>query len=80
MTDNTAFAATLPELDAELADAERAAQLTRLVNLVSGVDMQSADGRAGVSSILREIEGQYPGSIERMAAGLQLARLPTARH
>ena len=78
---DTAFAATLPELDAALADAERAAQLTRLVNLVSGVDMKSADGRAGVSSILREIEQAAPGSVERMAAGLQLARLATlSRH
>lgn len=50
-------------------------QAERLITIIQGLDLDSADGRAGVQSILREIEAAAPGSVERMAAGLQLRRL-----
>lgn len=78
MSSDTEFAESLARLDEELARADRIARMASLVNLVSGMDMRSADGRAGISSLLREIETRLPGTIEREAAGLQLARLPTA--
>ena len=78
MSSDTEFAESLARLDEELARADRVARMASLVTLVSGLDMRSADGRAGISSLLREIETRMPGVIEREAAGLQLARLPTA--
>ena len=78
MSSDTEFAESLARLDEELARADRIARMASLMNLVSGLDMRSADGRAGISSLLREIETRLPGAIEREAAGLQLARLPTA--
>ncbi|CAN7166341.1 hypothetical protein [Brevundimonas sp. LjRoot202] len=53
-------------------DAEKAASLARLLE---GLELDSADGRAGVMAILREIEAAAPGSVERMSASLQLRRL-----
>ena len=41
---------------------------------IAGLDLDSADGRAGVMSMLRQIEEQAPGSVEQLAAGLQLRR------
>ena len=52
-----------------------AAQAERLLQMVEGLDLSSADGRAGVQGLLREIEAVAPGSVERMAASLQLRRL-----
>ncbi|MDZ4111711.1 MAG: hypothetical protein U1E18_19230 [Brevundimonas sp.] len=51
------------------------AQAQRLITIIQGLDLDSADGRAGVQSILREIEAASPGAIERLAASLQLRRL-----
>lgn len=51
--------------DAELAD---------LMMQLVGLDLTSADGRAGSGAILREIEAKAPGSIARMQAGLALRR------
>lgn len=48
---------------------------SRLIKMVEGLDLSSADGRAGVRAILREIEAAAPGSVEQMAAHLQLRRL-----
>lgn len=78
MSSDAEFAESLAQLDQELARADRIARMASLVTMVSGLDMRSADGRAGISSLLREIETRMPGAIEREAAGLQLARLPTA--
>jgi len=53
------------------------AQDTELADLMMqlvGLDLTSADGRAGAGSILREIEAKAPGSIARMQAGLALRR------
>lgn len=39
-----------------------------LMKLIEGLEIDSADGRAGVRAILREIEAAAPGSVEVMAA------------
>ncbi len=51
--------------DAELAD---------LMMQLVGLDLTSADGRAGSGAILREIESKAPGTIARMQASLALRR------
>lgn len=54
-----------PAQDTELAD---------LMMQLVGLDLTSADGRAGAGSILREIEAKAPGTVARMQAGLALRR------
>lgn len=54
-----------PAQDTELAD---------LMLQLVGLDLTSADGRAGAGSILREIEAKAPGTVARMQAGLALRR------
>lgn len=46
-----------------------------LLKLIEGIEIDTADGRAGVRAILREIEAAAPGSVEMMAANLQMRRL-----
>lgn len=48
--------------------------LANLMLQLVGLDLTSADGRAGAGAILREIEAKAPGSIKRMQAGLALRR------
>lgn len=48
---------------------------TELLRLVAALDLDSADGRAGIRALLREIEATAPGSLEMMAAERQLSRL-----
>lgn len=55
----------IPAQDTELAD---------LMMQLAGLDLTSADGRAGAGSILREIEAKAPGTVARMQAGLALRR------
>ena len=50
------------------------AELANLMMQLVGLDLTSADGRAGSGAILREIEAKAPGSIARMQAGLALRR------
>lgn len=50
------------------------AYLANLMLQLVGLDLTSADGRAGAGAILREIETKAPGSIARMRAGLTLRR------
>lgn len=50
------------------------AYLAELMLRLVGLDMSSADGRAGAGAILREIESLAPGSIARMQSGLALRR------
>lgn len=47
----------------------------RLARMIEGIDISGADGRAGLRTLLREIEHVAPGVIENEAAGLQLARV-----
>lgn len=49
-------------------------ELADLMMKLVGLDLTSADGRAGSGAILREIEAKAPGSIARMQAGLALRR------
>lgn len=50
------------------------AYLADLMMQLVGLDLTSADGRAGAGAILREIETLAPGSLARMQAGLELRR------
>ena len=50
------------------------AYLADLMMQLVGLDLTSADGRAGAGAILREIEAKAPGSVARMRAGLALRR------
>jgi hypothetical protein len=54
--------------------AENDAYLADLMMQLVGLDLTSADGRAGAGAILREIEALAPGSIARMQAGLERRR------
>ena len=49
-------------------------ELAGLMMQLAGLDLTSADGRAGAGSILREIEAKAPGTVARMQAGLALRR------
>ena len=60
-----------PRPDSDPADSRLATLLTNIANL----DLDSADGWAGIKSALLEMERLHPGCIERMNAGLQLRRL-----
>ena len=53
-------------------------QRDRLARLIQGIDITSADGRAGITSLLREIERIAPGVIESEVAAGQLARVRSA--
>ncbi|MNE81112.1 hypothetical protein D3C80_1777410 [compost metagenome] len=50
------------------------AYLANLMLQLVGLDLTSADGRAGAGAILREIEALAPGSVARMQAGLERRR------
>ena len=47
----------------------------RLLSLVEGLDLASADGRAGLRSLLAEIERLSPGAILQQAATIELRRV-----
>ena len=47
----------------------------RMLDALSGLDLTSADGRAGIATLLSEIERACPGAILRQAAGIELRRL-----
>jgi len=53
---------------------EQDKELAALMLRLTGLDLTTADGRAGSGAILREIEVKVPGSIARMQAGLALRR------
>ena len=44
----------------------------RLLEALEGLDLTSADGRAGISTLLSEIERACPGAILRQAARIEL--------
>ena len=48
---------------------------TRLLAVLQGLDLTSADGRAGIGSLLSEIERLSPGAVHQQAAGIDLRRL-----
>lgn len=56
-----------------MTDDQRMAAL--LTECLADLDLNSADGRAGIRAALRQIEEISPGEVEAMAARLQLHRL-----
>lgn len=48
---------------------------TPLLDALSGIDLNSAEGRAGIGRLLAEIERLCPGAIARQAATHQLRSL-----
>lgn len=52
--------------------ASNAAVLRRCIE---GLDLTSADGRAGLRCLLRELEERAPGIISQVNAGLELKRV-----
>ncbi|GAA0640969.1 hypothetical protein [Brevundimonas lenta] len=48
-----------------------------LRELLAGLDLASADGRAGIMALLREVEAAAPGSVPMMVARLERHRLKT---
>ena len=49
--------------------------ITPLRRCLEGLDLTSADGRAGLRCLLREIEAQSPGIIAQVNAGEELRRM-----
>ena len=47
----------------------------RLLEALEGLDLTSADGRAGINTLLSEIERACPGAILQHAAGIDLRAL-----
>lgn len=47
----------------------------RLSRALQGIDLTSADGRAGIGALLAEIERLSPGAILRQAAEIELRRV-----
>ncbi len=48
---------------------------TRLLEALRGLDLTSADGRAGLGTLLAEIERAAPDAILQKAAGIDLRRM-----
>jgi hypothetical protein len=49
-------------------------ELAALMLQLTGLDLRSADGRAGAGAILREIEAKAPGTLARMRAMTAIRR------
>jgi hypothetical protein len=47
----------------------------RLLEALAGLDLTSADARAGIGALLAEIERLSPGAILRQAATIELGRV-----
>jgi|GEM_PF-5846766 len=52
---------------------------TYLLSALAGIDLNSADGRAGLRSVLAEIERRSPEAILRSAARVQGRQLETGQ-
>ena len=50
-----------------------------LLASLQGLDLTSADGRAGIRTLLSEIERLSPGLILQQAAGIELQRVGVGR-
>lgn len=51
----------------------------RLVEALGGLDLTSADGRAGIRTLLAEIDRLSPDAILRQAASIELRRVGWGR-
>lgn len=58
------------------ADASGAALMLKMI---AAMDPLSADGRAGLGAVLREIEAAYPGALERLRVGLAVRKVRSGR-
>lgn len=67
----------MPSPPATAPDPDPAAPLiaARLLQSLGGLDLTSADGRAGIRALLSEIERLAPGAILRQAATIELDRV-----
>lgn len=54
---------------------QRTEEARGLLRNLEGVDLGSADGRAGLGALLREIERMEPGIVQRICAESELRRL-----
>lgn len=50
-----------------------------LLKMVEALDTTSADGRAGLSAVLREIEAAYPGALQRLQTAGDLRKVRSGR-
>ena len=57
------------------AEDSAAAMGARLLQAIEGIDLTSADGRAGLGALLSEIERACPGAILQQAARIELRAL-----
>jgi len=51
-----------------------ARQATLLLDCLGGLDLTSADGRAGLTALLAELERQAPGALQRLQADIAINR------
>lgn len=58
----------------------RAQDADRLRRSLEGLDPRSADGRAGLGALLREIERMEPGIVQRICAETELRQLRRPMH
>lgn len=58
-------------------DEEKAALMVRLIEAALRAD--TADGRAGLGAVLRELQHGDPEALERLATGLQLRGVSQGR-
>lgn len=58
----------------------RAQDAEGLRRSLEGLDLRSADGRAGLGALLREIERMEPGIVQRICAEIELRQLGRTRH
>jgi hypothetical protein len=47
---------------------QRSCDVDELVEAIQGVDLESADGRAGLGALLRELERTAPDALRRVQA------------
>lgn len=57
-------------------DASGAALMLRMVE---AMDTTSADGRAGLGAVLREIEAAYPGALQRLSTVSDMRKVRSGR-
>lgn len=49
-------------------------QAGRLIRMVEGLPIDTAEARAGVTALLRELEAEAPGFLARLTADLRMRR------
>ena len=54
------------------------AQASELMGALQGLDLASADGRAGLTAVLQQLEHEAPGALKRLLADVQMQRAARA--